>query len=130
MTRSCGCDPFENPYEQRLRQHAGQKPIYQVEMEEQMIMILKREDLPREVRGKPADELDLFDTGLESVQTNSAELIVFMENEEIRVLKANRWSKGREMPVEALIEYVAWYGVRSSPRGDLEELLSRKLGKT
>ena len=95
-----------------------------------MIMILKREDLPREVRGKPADELDLFDTGLETVQINSAELIVFMENEEIRVLKANRWSKGREMPVETLIEYVAWYGVRSSPRGELEELLSPKSGKT
>lgn len=61
-----------------------------------MIIILKREDLPRAVRGKPADKLDLFDTGLDTVHANSAELIVFMENEEIRVLKAARWSKGTE----------------------------------
>jgi len=93
-------------------------------------MILKREDLPREVRGKPADKLDLFDTGLDTVQANLAELIVFMENEQVRVLKAIRWSKGREMPIETLIDYVAWYGVRSSPRGEMEELLPRRLGRT
>jgi hypothetical protein len=72
-----------------------------------MIIIVQRSDLSRMYADLEADKVRLFHFGLSTETSQKAELIVFIDNSKVYVLKADRWLYGKPMSAAELIQYIA-----------------------
>ena len=80
-----------------------------------MIIILKRGDL--RVNGLAADQIHLHHTLLHSTAIEAAELIVFVENGKVYVLKATKWPMSKPMSGAELFKYIAEHAVAPASVG-------------
>ena len=74
-----------------------------------MIIMLKRADL--RVNELAADQIHLHHTLLHPTDIDAAELIVFMENGKVYVLRATRWPMSKPMSGAQLLKYIAEHAV-------------------
>jgi hypothetical protein len=72
-----------------------------------MIIILKRTDLSRLYTNLEAEKLRLFHFRVSPETTQKTELIVFIDDSKIYVLKADQWPYGKSMSAAELIQYIA-----------------------
>jgi len=72
-----------------------------------MIIILKRADLSRLYTNLETEKVRLFHFGISAETTQKAELIVFIDDSKVYVLKADQWPYGKPMSAAELIQYIA-----------------------
>jgi hypothetical protein len=72
-----------------------------------MINIITRVDLQYDFTELPAEKARLFHFGIDEKTAQRAELIVFVDDSRIYVLKANNWPYGKPMSGAELLKYIA-----------------------
>ncbi len=72
-----------------------------------MIIILHRSDLSRMSTDLEADFIDLQHFRMSIETTQRAELIVFLEDSHVYVVKGSKWPYGKPMSAAELIKYIA-----------------------
>jgi hypothetical protein len=72
-----------------------------------MINIITRVDIQDAFAELPADKARLFHFDIDEKTAQRAELIVFVENCRIYVLKVNNWPGGKPMSGAELLKYIA-----------------------
>jgi hypothetical protein len=74
-----------------------------------MIVLIRRADLPNRHDRLEADKIRLHHLGLDTTTLNRAELVVFMEDDKLYVLRATNRPFGKPMSAAELLQYVAKY---------------------
>jgi hypothetical protein len=72
-----------------------------------MIIIVQRSDMSRMYADLETEKVRLFHFGLSAETTQKAELIVFIDDSKVYVLKADKWPYGKPMSAAELIQYIA-----------------------
>jgi hypothetical protein len=72
-----------------------------------MIVIVKRADLPRRHANLETERLNVHHFNFTPQGQERAELIVFIDDGQVRVLKAKKWPYGKPMSAAELIQYIA-----------------------
>ncbi len=72
-----------------------------------MIILLKRADLPAQYARLEFAKIVLLHFGLGEETTRRAELIVFIEEGKVCVLRGTKWPYGKEMFAADLLQYIA-----------------------
>jgi hypothetical protein len=72
-----------------------------------MIIIVQRSDLLRHYYDLEADKVRLYHFGISTETTQQAELIVFIDDSKVYVLKADKWPYSKSMSPAELLQYIA-----------------------
>ena len=75
-----------------------------------MIILLKRADLLAQYARLEFERIVLFHFGLDEETARRAELIVFIEDGKVCVLRGTKWPYGKEMSGADLLKYIANHG--------------------
>jgi hypothetical protein len=70
-------------------------------------VIVKRADLPRHHSNLQTEQIRVHHFNFTPEGQERAELIVFIDNGKVRVLKANKWPYGKPMSGAELLQYIA-----------------------
>ena len=72
-----------------------------------MIVIIRRADLPRHNLSVPGKNVRMYHLGTTSATIHKADLVVFLEDSQVHVLRANDWPFDKPMSAAQLYQYIA-----------------------